>query len=304
MGLPRAFAPIVAVTCVTLGATALAQTFRAHSDLVVLQVSVHDRHAEPVPNLTQDAFQVFEDGVPQHIDFFVSEDQPVAIGLVVDNSGSMEPKRAEVIAGAEAFVRASNPDDALFTVNFNEHVFFGLPEGTAFTSDPDRLHQALLTIGAQGQTAMYDAVAVALEHVGTSPLDRHVLVVLSDGKDNRSRLTFDDVMARALRSNASIYAVGIFDALEGGDRPALEHLADATGGLAFFPGKLAEVRRVLDRICLDVRHRYTIGYTPTNGTAQGGFRTVKVTAVDPKDHQSLSVRARSGYVAQGGDASR
>jgi VWFA-related protein len=279
------------------GASVLGQSFRAHSDLVVLQVSVHDKDAEPVSNLTRDDFRIMEDGVRQDIQFFVSEDQPVAIGLIVDNSGSMEPKRREVIEAAEAFARGSNPADAIFVVNFNETVSLALPEGVPFTSDLAVLHDALGTIAARGQTALFDGIGVGLVHVNESPLDRKVLVVVSDGDDNRSRLTMEDVFGRAMRSSAAIYTVGVFDKIEGGNKKVLEKLAEGTGGLAFFPETIPDIRRVLNQICLDVRHRYTLGYVPSNTAVDGRFRRVRVDAVDREHRRSLRVHARTGYFA-------
>jgi Ca-activated chloride channel family protein len=276
---------------------AQAQAFRAQSDLVVLQVAVHDRHSAPVVALTAADFLVSEDRAPQEVSLFVSEDRPVAVGLAVDNSMSMFNKREEVIAAAEAFARSSNRQDSIFTVNFNERVSFGLPAGWPFTSDLQILHDALKTIMAQGQTAMYDGIAAGLDHLNESPLDQKALIVVSDGKDNRSHLSFDDVFARALRSNAVIYAVGIFDDVEGGDRKALRRLADATGGLAFFPEKVPEITAALDRISVDLRHRYTIGYVSTNTRRDGTFRKVNVVALDRSTRKPLDVRVRSGYVA-------
>jgi len=200
-------------------------SFRGGSDLVVLQVSVHDRKAAPVSDLVQKDFKVWEDGVPQTVQFFVSEDRPVSIGLVIDNSTSMFNKRESVIEAAAAFADASNHDDQLFLVSFNEHVSFGLPEGMPFTSDLAVLRDALQTIGAHGQTALYDAVGVALNHVNESRLDQRVLIVVSDGADNRSRTNFDEVLVRALRSNVVIYTVGLLDQ-EGGNRKVLKRLAD------------------------------------------------------------------------------
>jgi VWFA-related protein len=285
---------------VATGLTVIAQTppaFRAHSHVVMLQVAVHDDDGAPAANLTKNEFRILDDGVLQEIEFFLSEDQPVAIGLVVDNSTSMAPKRVEVIAAAEAFVASGNPHDELFTVNFSTWVSLGLPEGVAFTSDRAVLGQALAKIGARGQTAMYDGLAVALAHVDKSALDRKVLIVLSDGDDNRSRVSFDDVFEQALRSNATIYAVGVFDPIEGGDRKALERLAETTGGLAFFPKQVSEVRSVLHQISVDVRHRYTIGYVPSHAVEGGdAVRTIKVAAVDPKDREPLRVRTRTGYL--------
>jgi Ca-activated chloride channel family protein len=280
-----------------------AQAFRAQSDLVVLQIAVHDRHAAPVADLTASDFRIFEDQVPQAVGFFVSEDRPVAVGLAVDNSMSMFNKREEVIAAADAFARSSNRQDSIFTVNFNERVSFGLPAQWPFTSDLEMLHRALLTIAAQGQTAMYDGIAAALDHLNESSLDQKVLVVVSDGKDNRSHLTFNDVLERALRSNAVIYTVGIFDDLEGGDARALRRLADTTGGFAFFPQKVPEIGTALDRISVDIRHRYTLGYVSTNARRDGTFRKIKVMALDHSTRKPLDVRVRSGYVANidGGD---
>jgi Ca-activated chloride channel family protein len=271
--------------------------FRAQSDLVVLQVAVHDRRAAAVTGLPREAFLVYEDDTPQDIRFILNEDRPVAVGLVVDNSLSMSTKRQEVIASAEAFARSSNPSDELFTVNFNERVWFGLPEGTPFTSDLSVLHDALLRLSAIGKTAMYDGLAAALDHVNTSALDQKVLIVVSDGGDNQSRLDFNGIQERALRSNAVIYSVGIFDdAVGGGDRKALQRLADSTGGVAFFPTQVREIGDALNRIARDIRHRYTIGYVSTNTRRDGIFRKIKVIAVDQKTHRPLQVKVRTGYL--------
>ena len=183
-------------------------------------------------------------------------------------------------------------------MNFNELVTFGLPEGMAFTSDPNVLLGALSGIGARGQTAMFDGITAGPTHVTQSPLDRKVLVVLSDGDDNRSRMTFNDVLDRSLRSNAVIYTVGIFDPIEGGDRKVLRRLADETGGLAQFPEQVKDVHEALDRIAIDVRHRYTIGYVSTNARRDGAFRKVSVDAVDRQQRTPLRVNVRTGYIAQ------
>lgn len=272
------------------------QSFRAKSDLVVLQAVVLDRHAVVVSDLTQEDFRVYEDSAPQAIRFFVSEDRPVAVGLVVDNSLSMMNKRGEVIAAADAFARSSNPGDALFTVNFNEGVSFGLPPSTPFTSDLAVLHDALSQIQTRGKTAMYDAIAAALDHVAAGPIEDRVLIVVSDGGDNASRIDFKGVLERVQRSNAVIYAVGIVDDLAADiDRHALRRLAEATGGLALFPEKLRQVGPTLDRIAHDIRHRYTIGYVAENPRRDAGFRNVRIVAFDHKTHKPLLVRSRTGY---------
>src|SRR5215469_10307585 len=155
--------------------TLLAQDGQRHvysssADLVVLHVSVLDRHAGFVSDLPRAAFTVFEDGRPQHIDFFEHEDTPVTVGLVIDSSGSMGRRRDSVIAAGLAFAASSNPADELFTINFNEHVWPGL-DGQDFTSNVDTLRTALDRSGARGKTAFFDALTVALHHLskGHSP---------------------------------------------------------------------------------------------------------------------------------------
>ena len=179
-------------------------------------------------------------------------------------------------------------------MNFNGQVTFGAGEALRRT---DVLLLRAGGIGARSQTAMFD-VSPPGSHVNQSPLDRKVLVVLSDGDDNRSRMTFNDVLDRSLRSNAVIYTVGIFDPIEGGDRKVLRRLADDTGGLAQFPEQVKEIYDALDRIALDVRHRYTIGYVSTNPSRDRTLRKVSVDAVDRQQRRPLRVNVRTGYIAQ------
>jgi VWFA-related protein len=202
--------------------------FHSQANLVVLQVAVVDKDSM-VPGLSQQQFVVFEDGVRQEIRFFVREDRPVAVGLVVDNSTSMMNKRTAVAAAAEAFARSSNPDDALFTMNFNERSWLGLPENMPFTSDRSILHDTLAGLQAKGTTALYDGLSAALDHVVLSPLDRRVLILVSDGGDNGSRLELREILDKVRRSNAVIYTVGVFDDISGGDRKALKAIASASG---------------------------------------------------------------------------
>jgi Ca-activated chloride channel homolog len=293
--LRRAYFLVVPFTVLTTALVA-GQTFRAHSDLVVLHTVVSDRRAAAVPGLTRDDFRVFEDDIAQEIRFFVSDDRPVAVGLVLDNSLTMFSKRNELIAAADAFARSCNPADALFTVNFNEAVSFGLPPDIPFTSDLPVLRQALSTITSRGKTALYDAVAAALEHVARAPLEDKVLIVVSDGGDNASALDFKGLLDRAHRSNVVIYAVGVFDNLaQDTDRHGLERIARATGGLALFPEALKDVGSTFARIARDIRQRYMIGYVPSNPRTDAGFRNVRVMAYDRKSRKPLQVQYRPGY---------
>jgi Ca-activated chloride channel homolog len=268
-----------------------------HADLVVLHVTVLYRRKGYIAGLPQDAFTVYEDGQPQPVTFFKNEDTPVTVGLVIDNSGSMQSKRDGVIAAGLAFARSSNPDDEMFTVNFNEFVSTGLPNGVGFTSDVTALHSALGRIGANGRTAIYDAIAFALDHLDGGTRQKRVLIVVSDGSDNASRVTFETVMAQAQSSNAVIYTVGLFERYDSDANPkVLKALASSTGGQAFFPDDPADARHVLERIASDIRSGYTIGYTPTNSERDGKYRRIRVLVRAP-GHGAVTVHTRPGYQA-------
>ena len=251
-----------------------AASFRISVDvpLVVLHATVTDRQGSLVSNLGEQDFQVYENGVPQHIQLFKNEDIPVAVGLVIDHSTSMAPKLAEVTAAARAFVRSSNREDQIFVVNFNEIASLGLPPSIRFTDSAAELEYAISDQSARGQTALYDAIAKALEQLQTASRDKKVLVMVSDGGDNASRRKLDEVMKLAERSSAVIYTIGVFDPDDPDKNPdVLSRLARATGGEAFLPGKLDEVVADCERIARDVRHQYIIGYAPSNPAPDGSY---------------------------------
>jgi Ca-activated chloride channel family protein len=170
-------------------------TISVNVNMVVLRATAQDHKGILVSGLGKNDFQVYEDGVLQQIKYFSHEDIPVTVGLVVDNSGSMRPKRADVIAAALAFARSSNPQDQMFVVNFNEKVSFGLPDSMPFTDQVAQLEMALSRIAANGETALYDAVFVALEHLKKGNRDKKVLIVISDGGDNASKHKLPEIMA-------------------------------------------------------------------------------------------------------------
>jgi len=265
--------------------------------LVVLQATVTDRQGSVVPNLGEQNFEVYENGVPQQIQFFKNEDVPVAVGLIVDHSTSMSPKIAEVTAAAMTFVRSSNREDEMFVVNFNETASLGLPATIPFTNSTTELERAILNIPTTGQTALYDAVALGLAQLQAASRDKKVLIVVSDGGDNASRQNLGQVMKLAGQSSAIIYTVGLFDQDDPDRNPGvLNRLARATGGEAFRPGQLDEVPVICERIAHDIRHQYTIGYVPGNTARDGSYRAIRVVA-RTKVQGKLSVRTRTGYVA-------
>jgi VWFA-related protein len=265
--------------------------------LVVLHATVTDRQGSLVADLREHDFEVYENGVAQHIKLFKNEDIPVAVGLVIDHSTSMGLKLAEVTAAARAFVRSSNREDEVFVVNFNEIASLGLPAAIRFTDDTVELERAIVTKHARGQTALYDAIAMGLEQLQTATWDKRVLIVVSDGGDNASQRNLDQVMKLAGESSAVIYTVGVFDQQDPDRNPGvLNRLARATGGEAFLPGQLSEMLAIGERIARDIRHQYTIGYAPSNPARDGSYRAIRLLA-RTEGQGKLSVRTRTGYIA-------
>jgi Ca-activated chloride channel family protein len=274
-----------------------AYTIKVNVDVVVLRATAQDRKNIPVSGLSQDDFQVYEDGVLQPVKYFSHEDVPVTVGLVVDNSGSMKSKRPDVIAAALAFAHSSNPKDQMFVVNFNEKVSFGLPGSTAFTDQPAQLQAALSRVAPDGETALYDAIAEALEHLKKGNRDKKVLILVSDGGDNASKHKLTEIMTLAGQPGVTIYTVGIFDDQDADRNPSvLKRLAKQTGGEAFLPDSLKDVTPICERIARDIRNQYTIAYVPTNRKRDGTYRSVQVKASE-SGGKHLSVRTRTGYFA-------
>jgi Ca-activated chloride channel homolog len=270
--------------------------FKSQSDLVVLHVNVFDGRSDAVPQLPQSAFQVFEEGRPQEITFFSDTDVPVAAGLVIDNSSSMLTRRAMVTAGSQAFITSSHPEDELFTVIFNEHARFGLQQSVAFTRSQEQIQASLLRHPPGGKTALYDAVIEALAHLEHATHQKRTLVVLSDGEDNASSHSEADMLHRAGRSDALIYAISTVDFAHQQGRPAvLKRLAERSGGVAYFPHSEKETVRAFTEVAQNIRRGYSIGYVPSAPAEDGEYRQVKVTVRMPG--RALHVRARDGYTA-------
>ncbi len=272
-------------------------TFNVSVDEVVLHVTVRNREGTPVAGLGKENFQIYEDGALQKTKYFSHDDVPVEVGLIVDNSGSMRSKRAEVLAAALAFARSSNPQDQMFVVNFNEHVSFGLPENMPFTDEVDQLQSALSRISANGETAIYDAVAAGLDHLKKGNRDKRVLIVISDGADNASKHKKEQILAMVARSDAIIYSIALFDEGDPDQRfGVLKQLAKAAGGETFLPESMKDVVPICERIAHDIRSQYTLAYVPTNRKQDGTYRTVQVKASAP-GRGRVSVRTRAGYYA-------
>jgi len=269
--------------------------FRKEVDEVTLHATVVDQNNRFVTDLGRNDFQVFEDGQPQKITSFRREDIPVAMGIVIDNSGSMRDKRPAVNAAAINLVKASNPQDKVFIVNFNEEYFLDQD----YTSSIPRLKDALERIEARGGTALYDATVASSDHLKKSgTLEKKVLLVVTDGEDNASRESLEQAIRRLQEENGpTVYTIGLLgDEHSKRAKRALREMAEETGGVAFFPKDLNEVESITTQIAHDIRNQYTIQYKPTKPQSAGGYRTVKVEA-NAKGYKHLQVRTRSGYYA-------
>jgi Ca-activated chloride channel family protein len=271
--------------------------FKAYSQEVQLHATVVDDKHHVVNGLNKNDFVVYENGQPQQITHFDQKDVPVAVGIVIDNSGSMRDKRPAVNLAALNFVRASNPDDEVFIVNFNDEYYLDQD----YTDQIPKLKEALERIESRGGTALYDAVVASADHLKKDArLSKKVLLVVTDGEDNASRESLEQAVRRLQAENGpTVYTIGIL----GGEKErrakrALTAMAEDTGGIAFFPKDASEVDRITQEVAHDIRNQYIIGYRPSTPRTAGGYRTIKVDAKAP-GYKHLFVRTRSGYYANG-----
>jgi VWFA-related protein len=271
-------------------------TYRSQVNEVTLSATVLDARRHLVTNLAPTNFAIYEDNQPQKITSFKREDIPVSIGIVVDNSGSMRTKRAAVTKAVLNLIQASNPQDEVFVVNFNDDPYLDQD----FTNKLGPLHEALDRVDSRGGTALYDAVIASADHLAKgAKKEKKVLLVVTDGVDNESRESLESAIRKVQDDNGpTIYTIGIL-----GDEPgikrakrALQSLSDQTGGVAFFPKDLMEVDEISQEVARDIRNQYSLTYKPSNPRSNGGYRKVKVEARAP-GYKDLQVRTRDGYFA-------
>jgi Ca-activated chloride channel family protein len=292
---------LFAVTVARLsGQTTTAQepefTLHAASELVVLNASVQTSSGANVKGLTAKDFQLFENGHVQPIKQFAAEDRPVTIGVVVDTSGSMRTRQAEVIEAALSFVRASNPADEIFIVGFNDHAFLELPSETPFSSDPRRLRDALLGRKPEGKTSLYDALVLASDHLTKGKWERKAILLISDGGDNNSRHSLADAVRAIETSGATVYTIGLFDP----DEPehnlgVLRRFSKMSGGESFTPKEVSEIKPLCLRIAESIRASYTIAYTPPQPDQHNNARKIRLIAFG-QELGKLRVRTRTSYI--------
>lgn len=268
--------------------------FRTNVGEVLVHATVLDKKNRPVLGLTQSEFTILENGVPQKVDYFSHEDAPISMGLLIDNSGSMRTKRPEVDRAALNFVRASNPDDEVFVVNFNDEYYLD----AEFTNSIAKLQDGLDHIDSRGGTALYDATIASLDHLnqdGKKP--KKVLLIITDGEDDASRYTLEQAVRMAQAEKGPlIYCIGLIGDMGGSEKRhserALKALAEATGGQAFFAKNLDEVDALTRELAGEIRQQYTLAYRSNQTTP--GFRRIDVSVHAPH-MDNLKVLARSGY---------
>jgi Ca-activated chloride channel family protein len=265
--------------------------FKKEIEEVVLHATVVDDQNHLITGLTRDKFEVFEDGKHQDLTSFRKERVPVALGILIDNSGSMLPKRAKVNEAALQLVDASQQEDRVFVVNFGDDAFLDQD----YTQDVGKLRAALERVETKGSTALYDAIIAAVDHLNqTSPLQKKVLLVVTDGRDNASRATFQDVLHKLQSKNGPVlYTIALEQNERDGDRQSLITLCTQTGGTAFFPSSLDEVQSIASSIAQDIRSQYVIGYRSSNPHTTGVYHTIRVQALGGP--APLRVATRTGY---------
>jgi Ca-activated chloride channel family protein len=280
------------------------QTLKVDVDLVLVNATVTDQLNRYVSGLESKHFQVWEDKIEQKVSYFNAEDVPISIGIIFDVSGSMKDKIGTAREAAATFLKTGNPDDEYFLVTFANR-----PEVVAdFTTDVTKLQSKLLLTPAKGMTAMYDSVYVGLEKLkeGTNP--KKALLLITDGEDNRSRYTFQNVKDFVKEQDVQIYGIGIVDEwnsqLSAGHtgRAMIEELADLTGGRAFFPDSVYELEDICTKIAVELKNQYVLGFHSTNGAKDGKWRKLRVRVNPPKGIEHLNVRAKSGYYSAMADA--
>ena len=277
-------------------------TLKEEADLVLANVSVTDPYGRLVTGLEQDNFRVFEDGVEQEIVHFSSEDVPVSIGVIFDMSGSMADKFEKSRLAAVQFFKTANPQDEFFLVDFNDRA--QLVSG--FTDSVDELQNRLMFTSARGRTALFDGIYLGLSQMKNARNTKRALLIISDGGDNHSRYTEQDVRGFLREADVQMYAIGIYEG--GGYCPTpeecmgpslLSELTEMTGGRTFRVNNLNELPDVATKISMELRNQYVIGYRPSNHERDGKWRKIKIKLRPPKGLPPLTVFARSGYLAPG-----
>ena len=268
-------------------------TIQLYTQVVNVPVTVTDRDGRYIVSLQKENFQVYEDGVKQDIKFFTTMDAPVSIGVVFDISGSMKPRIHGAQAALRKLIDSSQEEDDFFLITFASQAKLVQD----FTTNAEAIANALSFVTPKGSTALYDGAYLAVEKVRQGRHQRRALIIISDGGDNNSRYSFTDLKKLVREADVQIYALAIGD--EEGGEGTLEMISRMTGGRAFQAGGGGlMLEDAVNRISLELRHQYNIGYTSQNPTADGKYRKIKVVVNPIRGFGKVVVRAREGYFAQ------
>jgi Ca-activated chloride channel family protein len=270
------------------------------TDLVTLTLTVTDLYGRYVSGLNKNAFTVFNDNQEQEITFFSDVDAPISVGVLFDVSGSMSGEKiGKARKALERFINTSHPSDEYFLIGFNSRAQLLLDR----TRDGDAVLQKLTLVQTKGNTALYDACYLGVERVTRGTRQKKAMLIISDGQDNASRYNFGEVRRLMKEADVTVYAVGIMDGRDAGSitgmqgQAFLDELTSVTGGKAFYPQTDVEMDEIFERIALELRHQYSIGFTPKDFTPDGKWHKTKVKVKPPRGISRLTVRTREGYYA-------
>ena len=270
------------------------------TDLVTLTLTVTDLYGRFVSGLTKNAFTVFDGGEEQEITFFSDTDAPISIGILFDVSGSMSGEKiGKARKALERFINTSHPSDEYFLIAFSSRAQLLLDR----TRDGEAVLEKLTLVKPKDNTALYDAAYLGVERVTRGTRQKKAMLIISDGQDNASRYNFGEVRRLLKESDVTVYAVGITDGHDAGSAAGmqgqafLDELASVTGGKSFYPQTDIEMDEIFERIALELRHQYSVGFTPKNFTPDGKWHKVKTKVKPPRGISRLTVRTREGYYA-------
>ncbi len=268
-------------------------------DLTLVTATVTDIDGQPIIGLIKDNFQVWEDRVEQDIKYFSADEVPVSTGIVLDVSGSMAAKISAARDAATSVLRTANREDEFFLVEFSSRA----QVAEDFSTDISNLQNRLIFNSAKGRTALFDATYLALERIERARNSRRALVLISDGEDNHSRYTFENISQFVREADVQIFAIGLetyLSAMHDGVRSGREHLerlAKLTGGKAYFPKSIRELPAICRQIALEIKSQYVLGYEPTNTAKDGAWRKIRLKVNPPMGIPNLHVRGKTGYYA-------
>jgi len=267
-------------------------------DMVLVPVTVTDPMNRLVTGLEKDNFQVFEGSNQQQIRHFSSEDVPVSVGIIFDTSGSMADKIDKSRDAVVEFCKAANPQDEFFMIGFSDE-----PTLLAdFTQDVDDIQGKLIFVTARGRTALLDAVFLGVNKLRQARYAKRALLIISDGGDNHSRYTEDEIRSMVREADVQIFGIGLYDLVPGTIEEKLgpgllDEITEVTGGRTFRVDNLNELSDVAAKIGIELRNQYVLGYRPNNPVHDGKWHKLKVKLLPPKGLPPLHVYAKTGYYA-------